>query len=49
MTNEVQVEGDQSIMQAGVPQPKDTNAVGMESKEPDIELVLSDDVVGDVM
>jgi hypothetical protein len=49
MANEVWVESKQSITLAGIPQPKDTNTVGMKGEEPDIELMLSGDVVGDVM
>jgi hypothetical protein len=49
MTNEVQVESEQSVTLTGIPQPKDTNTVGVKGEKPDIKLMLSDDVVGDVI
>jgi hypothetical protein len=48
-TNEVRVEDYQSITLTSIPEPKESNGKGMQSEEPDIELMLSNNVVGDVM
>jgi hypothetical protein len=45
----VRIEGYQSITLTSIPEPKDTDAMGMQSEESDVELVLSSNVVGDVV
>jgi hypothetical protein len=48
-SNEMRVLGNKSISLASIPQPEDSNTMGVESKEAGVLLYLMDNVVIDVM